>query len=367
MNINKLSLSFSEKTVFLLRSIYEKYGYSQYKMSKFEEYDLYAKNKDFLISDGVITFTDTNGKLMALKPDVTLSIIKNTKDESRSVQKLYYNENVYRTSKGTGTFKEIMQVGLECIGDIDDYSISEVILLACKSLKEISNDSVLDISHSGFVSYAIDTFGISDTDKVEIMRCISDKNVHELKSICDKAQLTDKKTNALVSLITTYGSPATALATIKECFVGLCDTTALYQLSDVISALNKSGIDDMLRIDFSCQTDVNYYNGIAFKGFVPGIPTVVLSGGQYDKLMEKMHRKSGAIGFAVYLDTLERFEEAVEEYDVDKLVIYNENTDMNKLNEYVSMLIKENESVMVQREIPEALRYKELVNFGEVK
>ena len=38
-------------------------------MSKFEEYDFYAVNKDFLVSDSVITFTDTNGKLMALKPD----------------------------------------------------------------------------------------------------------------------------------------------------------------------------------------------------------------------------------------------------------------------------------------------------------
>lgn len=70
---------------------------------------------------------------MALKPDVTLSIIKNSKDTPGYVQKLYYNENVYRVSKGTKTFKEIMQVGLECIGDIDGYCISEVITLAGKA------------------------------------------------------------------------------------------------------------------------------------------------------------------------------------------------------------------------------------------
>lgn len=70
-----LSLSFQEKVIFGLRGLYRSYGYTQYKMSKFEEYDLYANNKDFLISDSVITFTDTNGKLMALKPDVTLSIM----------------------------------------------------------------------------------------------------------------------------------------------------------------------------------------------------------------------------------------------------------------------------------------------------
>ena len=89
-----LSLSFQEKVIFSLRALYLKYGYGQYKMSKFEEYDLYAKNKDFLISDSVITFTDTNGKLMALKPDVTLSIIKNLNNQTGQLHKLFYNENV---------------------------------------------------------------------------------------------------------------------------------------------------------------------------------------------------------------------------------------------------------------------------------
>ena len=55
-----------EKAVFALREIYLSYGYLPYKMSKFEEYDLYLKNKEFLVSDRVITFTDTNGKLLAL-------------------------------------------------------------------------------------------------------------------------------------------------------------------------------------------------------------------------------------------------------------------------------------------------------------
>ena len=63
-----------------LATLYDGYGYRRYKMNKFEQYDLYAGNKDFLQSAQVITFTDTNGQLMALKPDVTLSIIKNSRD-----------------------------------------------------------------------------------------------------------------------------------------------------------------------------------------------------------------------------------------------------------------------------------------------
>lgn len=76
------------------------------------------KNKDFLVSDRVITFNDTNGKLLALKPDVTLSIIKNTEDAPGIKTKLCYDEKVYRPSGSTHRFKEITQIGLECIGDI---------------------------------------------------------------------------------------------------------------------------------------------------------------------------------------------------------------------------------------------------------
>ena len=69
-----------EAAVFRLRDLYRRHGYLPYRMSKFEEYDLYVRNKDFLVSDRVITFNDTNGKLLALKPDVTLSIIRSGED-----------------------------------------------------------------------------------------------------------------------------------------------------------------------------------------------------------------------------------------------------------------------------------------------
>ena len=152
MNVPMSDLNNQERAIFALRALYRSYGYTQFKMSKFEEYDLYARNKDFLVSDSVITFTDTTGKLMALKPDVTLSIIKNSRDTARTVQKLYYNENVYRVSGSTHDFKEIMQTGLECIGDLDAYDICEVVTLAAASLNLISPKFSLDISHLGLLS-----------------------------------------------------------------------------------------------------------------------------------------------------------------------------------------------------------------------
>ena len=96
-------MSKEERAAFSLCALYEDAGFKKYRMSKFEEYALYVQNKDFLVSENVITFTDTDGKLLALKPDVTLSIIKNTRPTD-GVMKVYYKENVYRVSKGTRSY-----------------------------------------------------------------------------------------------------------------------------------------------------------------------------------------------------------------------------------------------------------------------
>ena len=149
--IDEKLLKNDERAIFNLRSLYRKYGYAPFKMSKFEEYELYVRNKDFLVSDRVITFNDTNGKLMALKPDVTLSIIKNSDDAPNEKKKVFYNENVYRISKNTHRYKEIMQAGLECIGDLSFYDIYEVISLAAETLAQISDRFVLNVSHLGIL------------------------------------------------------------------------------------------------------------------------------------------------------------------------------------------------------------------------
>ena len=78
-----------DKITGLLCSLYEKYGYNRFKMNKFEQYSLYLENKDFLTSDRIVTFTDNTGRLLALKPDVTLSIVKGAVDKKSECENAY--------------------------------------------------------------------------------------------------------------------------------------------------------------------------------------------------------------------------------------------------------------------------------------
>ena len=73
MEFDLSTLQPKERASFALRALYEAAGCRKYHMGRFEEYSLYQANRSFLSSEQVITFTDLDGRLLALKPDVTLS------------------------------------------------------------------------------------------------------------------------------------------------------------------------------------------------------------------------------------------------------------------------------------------------------
>lgn len=357
--MQQLPMGFQERVIYSLRSLYNRNGYSQYKMSKFEEYDLYARNKDFLISDGVITFMDTNGKLMALKPDVTLSIVKNSRD-SDELQKLYYTENVYRVSKGSGAFRELAQVGLECLGSIDDYAIAEVLTLAAESLRCISEEAILDISHLGIIRALIEALQIPNNRRDELLKYIGEKNGHELMALCRDCGVGETHVQLIRALLSLSGRPGSVLPRVRKLLNGMIPTDCIDQLERLTAVLEANGCGDMLHIDFSSVDDIHYYNGIVFKGFVRSLPESVLAGGQYDKLMRKMGRRSGAIGFAVYMDMLDRLSMERKEYDVDVLLLYKDTDSLAEIAAMRRRLQEAGESVMVQRIIPANIRYKRL-------
>ena len=353
-------MKYEERIVLALREVYRRFGYQQFKMRKFEEYDLYARNKDFLVSDNIITFTDLNGKLMALTPDVTLSIVRSGRD-AEGVQKVYYDENGYRVSAAARGFREILQTGVECIGDVDDYCIAEMLMLAVESLRTVSPECVLDVSHLDVVSELVDALGADADERRALLKCIGEKNLHGLDEICRGLDADAAAVERLKTLVQTSGSPAQVLPVLRA--LG-CAPEAVAQLAAAADCLGAMGLGQYLRIDFSVVNDMNYYNGVVFKGFVSGVPTGVLSGGQYDKLMEKMHRHARAIGFAVYLDVLERFSGASEPFDVDTVLLYDESASPAALLRAVEALSADGKSVTAQRTTPAKLRWRRLVRLN---
>ena len=342
-----------ERAVFALRSLYRRYGYAPYKMSRFEEYDLYVRNKDFLVSDQIITFAGRGGRLLALKPDVTLSIVKNAPDEAGVVQKVYYNENVYRD------YREILQAGLECVGDLSDYEIAEVVLLAAKSLALLERPFVLDISHMGLVAAVLNSCGLTGKQQKQAMEYLRKKNLHQLKELCAGNGEAWRK---LETLSLCRGSGTQVLAQVKAILTTEAEEQAVQELEKLWAILADSGFADNIRLDFSVGSDLRYYSGVVLRGYLEGIPSCVLSGGQYDKLLAKMGRTSRAIGFAIYVDLLQDMQREENSFDVDTLILHDGSVDASLLSAAAEEAAKSG-SVLVARQAPAQRSWKHLVRF----
>ena len=366
-------LEWDTRVTLALDALYRMSGYERYRMNKFEPYDLYLEHRGFLRDDAVISFTDPRGRLMALKPDVTMSIVKNASVDA-AVERLFYIENVFRVPPGGSEFAEIAQMGLECLGcdsgrvqsDVD----AEVVALACRTLDVCGGRSRLAVSHMGFLSALLDACLLEDEPREQALRCIRLKNAAGLADVLRGAGAPSESQDALLGSLAVSSPLSSAVEFLKALPLSRVALEAVEALEALVKRLIASGEEpcaieadpdaagrldaieadpdatrkpdtagkepcatrkepdafpvaagaaaggrgvsegkppaprletDRLFFDLSLVGEAGYYTGLAFQGYIEGLPRAVLAGGRYDGLMEKVGRSQGAAGFALYL------------------------------------------------------------------
>ena len=307
--------------------------------------DLYGTNKDFLKQGHLITFTDTDGSLKALRPDVTLSIIKNNTGNS---EKVYYNETVYR--EVNGTFREILQVGIESVGQIDPYAEAEVLVLAASSLEEMGQEYVLDLSDISFVDGICTAICLPNEMRARVFRMLAQKNAPAIQQMQQQGTLTQAQADAILQLMDLYLPLKAGIAKAGELVQNREGWQSLRQLSLVADILQGYGLDKNVRLDFSLVNNMDYYNGLIFQGFLPNIPLPVLCGGRYDNLPRKMGKQVGAIGFAIDMSLPKQHTPTTQRFDADILLTYKSDTDLTQLAAFAAQLRASGKSVRCECE-----------------
>ena len=303
MEFSLANLQPKERASFALRALYEAAGCRKYHMGRFEEYGLYQANRSFLSSEQVITFTDLDGRLLALKPDVTLSIAKTAQPAPGETLRYYYHENVYRPSAESHTFQEISQMGLEMLGAVSEAQVQQAVCLAARSLDALGAEWVLEVSHMGYLFGLFDALGVPDAARAKLLEKLREKNAHELRAAAGAAGLADAA-DILCSVLSLCGSYADTLAKAAALCRNDAMRAAVAELEALAVPLEKAG--GVIRLDMTLAGEMEYYNGLVFQGYLKALPRPLLKGGRYDLLMQKFTPGAGAIGFAVYLDELDR-------------------------------------------------------------
>lgn len=306
MDYKLANLKPDEIATLKIRGIFEQAGYKKYRMGRFEEYNLYAENKDFLGGEKVITFTDLDGRLLALKPDVTLSIINNTRATRENPEKLYYIENVYRECKESHTYKEISQMGLEYIGDIGEAGIVEVIDLAAQTLSKISPRYILEISHMDFVLELLNEYAMEDIDRIKMIKQIRNRNIDGIMETGKRARISQEQIDAICKIPSLQGNVDQVIRRARPLVQNEKMGMALDRVETIYKALIAKDPKAKVKLDLSTINDIDYYNGVIFKGYIEGTARSVLAGGQYDRAMRLFEKDVDGIGFALYLNEISR-------------------------------------------------------------
>lgn len=301
MNVNFLQKK--EQLAFELEQMYHGFGFEKYKMNKFEKYSFYLENENFLNDNRVLTFYDPNGKLLALKPDVTMSIVKSCIASPKKTHKIYYNESVFRVPFGSDEFKEIQQIGVEYFGEVDTYETIEILNLATRSLKNINDNFILSISNVAILLTFFEELSLKNSQKNKIINFMQQKNAHDLDKYLKSEKIIDN--GIFRQLIQLSSDPKTAIETLFKMFPTPKYTKEIQELKNIIDILVEIVSKENINIDFSQISNTEYYNQLVFVGYVDGFVNPILTGGRYDNLANKMGLDTPcALGFAVDLSVI---------------------------------------------------------------
>ena len=254
-------------------------------------------------------------------------------------------------------------MGIEYIGGETGYSEAEVVALALETLAAISGEYMLSIGSMSFVSSFMTALGFNDEQRYAVLKMLKHKNTHELYAYALECGIDEKSAALLRRLPALSGDFAEVLAQARELAVCPEMSSAVDELEALYGVLGGNADVGRMKLDFSALNDIDYYNGIVFKGYISGAPGAVLAGGRYDGLMQKFGSPLPALGFALYLGELERALAAVSEYDVDALLVYGD-TDASEVFGHMKKLLGEYSSVRAERYVPEGVRARHIIDIS---
>jgi ATP phosphoribosyltransferase regulatory subunit len=289
-----------------IEAVYASYGYRPIDTPLIEFYSTYASVFPSLKEEELYKFVDQDGMLLALRTDMTLPIARVCATKYANSEppfRFRYCSSVYKVRKSfAGKRNEVTDCGIELIG-LDEKSDLEVLSCALDVMAALpAENCTLEIGNSDFFKLAVREAGIGSEDAAVLADLIDRKAMTDAMEKLDALHLNREAYDFFRRLPLLNGRDALKDAA-RFAFAGSLqkETERFLKLEKDLEDLGYGG---RFAFDLGKVPHLDYYTGIIFEGFVPGIGTAVLSGGRYDELLKKVGRDMPAIGFGVKVDYL---------------------------------------------------------------
>jgi len=293
-----------------LTGLFRRYGFSEVMTPGLEFYDMFVGDQQVVAEQEMYKLTDSSGRLLAVRPDVTLPIARLVSARLSGAPlplRLYYAQDVYRLGSGlSGHNHQQLQVGIELIGGAGEGADLEVLSLAAQSLRLCLGDRrkgfCLEIGHAGFFAALVDETGVDDDTKNNIRSLIETKNYAALGDLLDTLP-PSRTVDAIRRLPRLFGGREVLDDASHYCHTA-ASRAALDYLRELFGKLSDIAPDCQVVIDLGLVHRHEYYTGVVFRGYIDGSGETVVSGGRYDSLLSRFGDDMPATGFGVNVDAL---------------------------------------------------------------
>lgn len=306
-NASDTSVVDFSKKLYLLKTIEKRfftYGYQQIETSTLEQYDLYQSITGTVHPDNMIKVIDPSGKILVLRPDVTIPITRmfaSLKQVPALEDRLFYVSDVFRHSTDQQEKNEQTQVGIENFGPSTVELDAEVIALAIHTLRDLGFHSFkLEIGQASFFRELLELLNLSDTENSELQSLIQAKNISEMKRLLSRLKVQDDLSAIIEQIPFLYGDFLEVIAQAEAIALNKQMKAKLQKLKNLYEILQIYQVENHVSLDLGLINHMDYYSDIIFQGFVEDVGKPVLMGGRYDQLYAEI----SAIGFACDVDFL---------------------------------------------------------------
>lgn len=300
--------SIKKKLQMQIEKILDKWGYKEVVTPTTEFYETFNSQYQNLKEEELYKFFDNKGKIMVLRPDMTIPIARVVGTKFKGVSetiRFRYSSNVFRVNESLGGKKnEYTDCGVELIGATDEESDLEIILTALDVLKILDGyEYKLEIGNINFFNLAIKNLNLDNEERMKLAELIDRKSLKELEDYLEDIEAPDSYKEFFKKLPWLFGDEGILEEGMKYSFnEGLKD--CVKYLMNFSKILKRLGYEKIVSYDLGMVPRLNYYTGITFRGYVEGVGATVLSGGRYDKLISTFGIDKPAVGFSMNLDSL---------------------------------------------------------------
>lgn len=297
-----------------LRALYVAWGYTEYIPPTFEYAENLSTGAGAPLQEQMYRFFDRDGRMLALRPDMTIPtarLVGSKLFDQPFPQRFFYTGPVFRYNEPlAGLQREFYQAGVELIGVQGAEADGEILALAVESLHALGlSDFRIVLGEMSFFRGLLQSLNLNAEDTRALRSALDRKSNPELTALVKRWNLSEREREAIVRLPYLHGADG-ILATASRIVLNETMESALEHLRAVERVVEAYGVKDYITLDLAEVRGMEYYTGITFEGFTPGLGFALISGGRYDNLVGEFGPPQPAVGFAITLDRALRAREA---------------------------------------------------------